>query len=167
MSDESRPGECSGTRQREPYEFSPGEARNVRLMGDTPIFALRLSLMRLGAISAVAWSAVFLVILGRLEAFDPYWFLVLPHIFSTLTTGQANLQSYTPAWEILMVQLSLISAIPVTRLIFVPIGGFSFLLAVYVFGKELTSRWAVASVAAIFLLLEIARSPVAYSTFAD
>src|SRR5436309_14532021 len=102
MSDESRPGECSGTRQQEPYEFSRGEARNVRLMGDTPIFALRLSLKRLGAISAVAWSGVFVVLLGGLEASAGYWFFVLPHLFSTLTTGQESVQCYAPASAVLM-----------------------------------------------------------------
>lgn len=126
-----------------------------------PSLVVFLALLSLGM-----WVILIQVVLSHLGVFEPFWFFVIPRINEALASGHWQLVSQTPAWEILIIELSLVLDTPLRELLFLPIGGLLLPFAVYALSRRLTISRLAALLLVAYIALVMSRGAAAYATFA-
>lgn len=119
----------------------------------------------LAGLSACLWISLVITILVQSQAYEPYWFFVTARISQALATGFWLPVSYTPGSEMLVIQTSLFTGLPLRSVVFLPVGGMLVPLLMYALCRRLAVPRLPAYLLALCSVLSIARDIGAYSTF--
>jgi len=120
----------------------------------------------LASISIGIWTVVVATLSIRSESLNEFWYLVLPRISAAISSGVLAPIAYTPFWETLVVQLTVVTSLPLSDVLLLPIGAVVIPATLYALSSNLGLSKAGSLLIVGFAAFDIARGSSTYSVFA-